>query len=133
MGQGSYARDILRRFCINGSKPMNTPNITNQKKIHNVDSDLLNPTSYHQLIESLMHLVNIRRNIYFTVNSLSQFMMEPRRVHWVATKHVSRYVYGTIDYGLVYIRCDGVRLISCKDSDWVGSVSGQKITFICCF
>jgi hypothetical protein len=55
-------------------------------------------------------------------------MMEPRRVHWVAAKHVLRYLQGTMDYGLDYVRCDGVRLIGCTDSDWAGSASDQKST-----
>ena len=57
-----------------------------------------------------MYLVNIRSNIYFAVNSLSQFMMESKRVHWVATKHVLRYLHGTVDYGLDYIQGDGVKV-----------------------
>jgi hypothetical protein len=29
-------------------------------------------------------------------------MVEPRGVHLIATKHVMRYLKGTIDYGLIY-------------------------------
>jgi len=60
-------------------------------------------------------------------------MMEPERVHWVVAKHVLRYLQGTVDYGLDYVRCDGVRLIGCTDSDWAGSASDQKSTSKCCF
>jgi hypothetical protein len=37
----------------------------------------------------------------FYVNTLSQFLVEPRRVHLVATKHVMRYLKGTLDFGLI--------------------------------
>jgi hypothetical protein len=47
---------------------------------------------YRQLIGSLMYLVNTRPDICFAVNQLSQFMMELTRVHWVAVKHVLRYL-----------------------------------------
>lgn len=56
---------------------MATPMVTNWKKLHDVDSELLNPTLYCQLIGSLMYVVNTRSNICFAVNSLSKFMMEP--------------------------------------------------------
>jgi hypothetical protein len=69
-------------------KPMATPMITNLKKVTTSDSELVDPTLYKQLIGSLMYLVNTRPDICFAVNTLSQFMVEPRQEHWVATKHV---------------------------------------------
>ena len=73
-------------------RPMSTPMITNRKKLHASETELVDPTLYRQLIGSLMYLVNTRPEICFAVNSLSQFMVEPRRVHWVATKHVLCYL-----------------------------------------
>lgn len=64
-----------------------------------------------------MYLVNTRPDLSFAVNTLSQFMVEPWRVHWTATKHVLRYVVGTVDYGLEYIRGVGVQLVGYSDSD----------------
>jgi hypothetical protein len=80
-----------------------------------------------------MYLVNTRPDICFAVNTLSQFMVELRRVHWVAAKHVLRYLCGTVDYGLDYLRGDGVRLVGYTDSDWAGCVSDRKSTSGCCF
>ena len=77
----------------------------------------MDPTLYHQIIGSLMYLVNSRLDLCFAVNTLSQCMVEPRRVHWVAAKHVLRYLAGTVDYGLDYRRPNGVRLIGFTDSD----------------
>jgi hypothetical protein len=133
LGQGRYVVDILRRFWMEDCRPMSTPMITNWKKLHSSESELVDPTLYRQLIGSLMYLVNTRPDLCFVVNSLSQFMVEPRRVHWVAAKHVLRYLKGTVDYGLNYERGDGVRLIGYTDSDWAGCVSDRKSTSGCCF
>jgi hypothetical protein len=54
------------------------------------------------MIGSLMYLMNTRPDICFVVNTLSQYLVEPRRVHLVAAKHVMRYLKGTLDYGLCY-------------------------------
>ena len=62
----------------------------------------------------------------FAVNTLSQFMMEPRRVHWTTTKHILRYLVGIVDYGLDYRRSGGVDLVGFTDSDWAGSASNQR-------
>ena len=50
-------------------------------------------------------------------------MCEPRKVHWVATKHILRYLQGTVEYGLDYRQGDGVRLASYTNSDWAGCAS----------
>jgi hypothetical protein len=50
-----------------------------------------------------MCLMNTRLDICFLVNTLSQYMEQPRKVHLVATKHVMRYLKGTLDYGLKYV------------------------------
>jgi hypothetical protein len=83
LGQGKYVCDILSRFQMGDSKPMTIPMITNWKKLHASKSQLVDSILYHQLIGSLMYLVNTGPNICFSINTLSQFMVKPRRVHWV--------------------------------------------------
>ena len=54
------------------------------------------------MIGSLMYLMNTRPYILFVVNTLSQFLTDPRNVHLIAIKHILRYLRGTINYGLKY-------------------------------
>ena len=49
-----------------------------------------------------MYLMNTRPDICFAVNTLSQFLTDPRHVHLIATKHILRYLRGIVDYGLKY-------------------------------
>ena len=107
--------------------------ITNWKKLHTSDSELVDPTLYRPLIGSLMYLVNTRPDICFVVNTMSQFMCEPRRVHWVGAKKNLQYLQGIVDYGLDYRQGDGVRLAGYTDSDWAGCASDRKSTSGCCF
>jgi hypothetical protein len=101
-------------------KPMSTPLVTNLRKIDAVDLETVDPTIYRQLIASLMYLVNTRPDISFAVNSLSRFMVDPRRVQWIAAKHVLHYLRGTVEYGLFYERSGGVRLAGFTNVDWAG-------------
>ena len=114
-------------------RPMSTPMVTNWKKLLASKRELVDSTLYRQLIGSLMYLVNSRPDLCFVVNILSQFMVDPRSVHWVAAKHVLRYLVGTVDYGLDYRRLYGVSLIGFTDSDWTASVVDWKSTFGCSF
>ena len=54
------------------------------------------------MIGSLMYLTNTRPNICFAMNTLSQFLTDLRNVHLITTKHILRYLSGTVDYGLKY-------------------------------
>lgn len=57
-------------------RPMSTLMITNLKKLNASESKLVDPTLYRQLIGSFINLVNTRSNNSFTVNTLSQLMVE---------------------------------------------------------
>jgi hypothetical protein len=91
--------------------------ITNWNKLNDSESQLVDPILYHQLISSLMYLVNTRPDIFFSVNTLSQFMVEPRRAHWVVVKHVLKYICGTMDYVMDYLRGDRFLLVGYINSN----------------
>jgi hypothetical protein len=59
-------------------KPMDAPMITNMSKVVTLDLELVDTRIYMKLIGSLMYLVNTRPYVCFVVNTLSQFMVEPR-------------------------------------------------------
>jgi hypothetical protein len=82
---------------------MATPMITNLKKLNTFELEKVHPTIYKQLIGCLMYLTNTMSDICFVANTLNQHMVDPRRVHWIATKHILRYLKGTIEYELQYI------------------------------
>jgi hypothetical protein len=133
LGQASTLQEILKRFHMQDCRPMATPLVTNWRKVDASRAERVDATLYRQLIGSLMYLVNTRPDICFAVNQLSQFMVEPTRVHWVAAKHVLRYLRGTTDYGLWYRQVDGVRLEGFTDADWAGSSTDRKSTSGCIF
>ena len=60
-------------------------------------------------------------------------MCEPRQTHWVAAKHVLRYLRGTVGYGLRYTADSDMQLVGYTDSGWAGSVEDRKSTSGCCF
>jgi hypothetical protein len=67
-----------------------------------------------------MYLVNTRSDICYAVSVLSQFMSQPRQLHYIVVKHVLRYLRGTVRYGLTYSSSIDMRLKGYDDSDWAG-------------
>jgi hypothetical protein len=83
---------------------------------------------YRQLIGSLMYMIHTSLDICYAVITMSQFMTEPRKRHWVAEKNILRYLRGTITYGLRYTSSGGLFLHGYADVDWVGSPVYRKST-----
>ena len=101
-GQGKYAIEILKRFGMMDSKAMAIAMASNLKLLSDASSYLVDATMHHQMIGSLMYLKNTRLDICFAVNTLSQYLTDPRSVHLTAAKHILRYLKGIVDYGLKY-------------------------------
>ena len=117
LDQGKYAVYILKKFRMLDCKAIATPMAFNLKLLSNASSESVDATMYRQMIGLLMYLTNMISNICFAVNTLIQFLMDPRHVHLVA-KHVLRYLKGTIEYGLKYDTNQKTNLYGYVDSDW---------------
>ena len=74
----------------------------NLKLLSDASLDLVDAMMYHHMIGSLMYLMNTRPDICFAMNTLSQFLTDPKHVHLIAAKHILRYLKCKIDYGLKY-------------------------------
>ena len=53
-------------------------------------------------------------------------MVDPKRVHWIAAKHVLRYLSGTMEYKLLYEQSGGVRQVGFIDVDWEECAEDRK-------
>eukprot|EP00253_Pinus_taeda_P031355 PITA_31355 len=134
LSQGKYVVKLLERFGMVDYKSVTTLMELNFKKLcRSVSRAYLgNPFECRQLIGALVFLVNSRPDICFAMNTLSQFMVEPHHIHWIAAKNLLRYLWGTTTYGLRYI-AENVRLHGYSDVAWAGNVVNRKSISGCCF
>jgi hypothetical protein len=114
LNQGKYAVEIMKRFDMLKCKSMYTPMETKLKLLVDTSSELVDATMYRQIIGSMIYLTNTRPDICF---ASSRYLVEPRRVHIIAAKHMMRYLKGTLDFGLCYTRDRDFRLYRYTDSD----------------
>ena len=74
----------------------------NLKLLSDASSETIDSMMYHYMIRSFMYLTKTRLDICFAMNTLSQFLTDPRHVHLIIANHILRYQKGTNDYGLKY-------------------------------
>ena len=115
---GDYVVEILNRFGMLECKSMATQMASNLNLLCHTSSNIVDVLEYIQMIGLLMYLTHTRPYICFAVNTLSQYMVEPRRIHLIVEKHVMRYLKGTLDYGLRYVSDQKISLQGYVDSDW---------------
>jgi hypothetical protein len=59
--------------------------------------------------------------------------VEPRHEHWIVAKKILKYLFGMLNYCLIYVSNSDIQLHGFTDSDWVGSAEGRKSTYGICF
>lgn len=124
LNQRQYIVSILERFGMLESKPVGTPLDKNVK--FSADLAPIDNVPYQELIGSLMYLsVSTRPDISFAVSFLSQFNNSHTTEQWSAAKRVLRYLKGTIDLCLTYVR-DNMHLVGYTDADWANNVEDRR-------
>ena len=105
---------------------MNTPMASNLKLLSVASPESVDATMYHQMICSLIYLMDTRLDTCFAMNTF-------RHVNLMVAKHDVRYLKGTVDYGLKCEANQKINLEGYVDSDWAGSAIDKKSTSGCCF
>jgi hypothetical protein len=80
-------------------------------------------------VGSLRNLAHTQPDLAFFVGYVSRFMQRPTTEHQQVVKRIIRYVVGTLDHDLYYLRCLGeAHLIGYSDSDHAGDIDTSKST-----
>ena len=73
---------------------------------------------YRSLVGNLMYLSVVSRpDICFAVYNLAQIVSNPGKEHWMALKHLFRYLTGSTILTLVYNRGRAFEIFGYSDSD----------------
>ena len=121
--------EILKRFRMMDCKAIVTPMASKMNFICDHTSERFDGTIYSYMIVSLIHLMKTIPNIFFVVNTWSQYMLELRHVQVIAENHVLRHLKGRIEYGLRYVRDQRIYLQGNIDSNWDGSATYRRALY----
>ncbi|KAF2287075.1 hypothetical protein GH714_038035 [Hevea brasiliensis] len=122
ISQRKYALEMLKRFNMDKCKSMAVPLVVNEKLSKEDAIEKADASMYRSLVGSLLYLTTLRTDLMYSTNLLSRFMHSPSQVHLATAKRVLRYLKGTIDYGIWFLKGRPVKLESYVDSDWAGKL-----------
>ena len=130
IGQSTYAKELLKRFKMEESKPVETPFDSGSKLEKAKEEDkLCNQGDYQSAVGSLLYLsTRTRPDIAFAVGYTARYCSKPTNIHWTAVKRIMRYLNGSLDLGLFYMDETTNTLVGYSDADWAGDIDDRKST-----
>ena len=125
--QERYARDVVKRFNMEGCKSVSTPLElgvqldSSQQPVNDEEKREMMNIPYRSAIGSLMYLATCTRpDLAAAVSELSKFNQNPGIAHWEGVKRVLRYLSDTVGEGLMYKRGAQVEVWGYSDSGHAG-------------
>ncbi|BBG92635.1 hypothetical protein Prudu_000428, partial [Prunus dulcis] len=111
--QKKYAMKVIEKFGLKDCKSVVTPLVASERLCKEDGSEAANENEYRQIVGSLLYLTATRPDII---------------KHMGTAKRVLRYIQGTLDFGIEFIKGKSATLIGYCDSDWAGSEDDRRST-----
>ncbi|GJS18121.1 putative ribonuclease H-like domain-containing protein [Tanacetum coccineum] len=123
-----YANEILKKFDLHKSDPVDTPMVERTKLDEDLSGIPVDQTKYRSMIGSLMYLTASRPDLVFAVCMCARYQSRPTKKHLEAVKRVFRYLQGTINMGLWYPKDTAMALTAYADADHAGCQDTRRST-----
>ena len=112
------------------AKAVKTPMNPSMKLSKATDSSkAVNIEKYQSAFGKLLYLATrTRPDIAFAICNVAKYTANPTDEHWMAVKHILRYLAGTVQYGLVYTKDNLIECCEYSDADWARDLDDRKST-----
>ena len=134
LSQVSYIDKILVRFNMENSKRGSLPfrhgiHLSKEQSPKTPEqNERMSRIPYASAVGSLMYaMLCTRPDICYAVGVVSRYQSDPGEEHWIAVKHILKYLRRTRDYMLVY-SSGSLETIGFTDSDFQGDIDSRKST-----
>nr|XP_034894181.1 uncharacterized mitochondrial protein AtMg00810-like [Populus alba] len=132
--QRKYTLDILEEAGLLGAKPAKVPMEPDLALTDTGSAALKDPTRYRHLVGKLIYLTISRPEITYSVNTLSQFMQEPKLHHLKTAHRLLHYLKAAPGQGLLFPLDSPLHLIGYCDADWASCpITRRSVTGYCTF
>ncbi|XP_019052803.1 PREDICTED: uncharacterized protein LOC109114514 [Nelumbo nucifera] len=118
LNQRKYLKGILEDTNMMDCRLSSFPMEQHHHLQPNTSPPIKDPTQYQRLVGRLLYLTITKPEISYSVNTLSQFMSDPRQAHLDAGMHILRYLRSSLDHGILLSSYSDFTIIAYCDSDW---------------
>lgn len=98
-------------------------------KATNIQEGMKTTVPYREAVGALLFLSLVSRlDISYSVGIVSRYLDKYDDQHWNAVKRIMRYLSHTKDVGIMYSKCDELKLIGFSDSDYAADIDTRRST-----
>ncbi|XP_070035800.1 uncharacterized mitochondrial protein AtMg00810-like [Nicotiana tomentosiformis] len=123
-----YVKELLKRFKMEDSKEIDTLIATATKLDIDEPDSSVDQKLYRGMIGSLLYLTSSRPDIVISVGLCARFQANPKESHLIVVKRILRYLKGTTDLCLWYLKGSNFNLVGYADADFAGFLVDRKST-----
>nr|GEW89504.1 putative reverse transcriptase, RNA-dependent DNA polymerase [Tanacetum cinerariifolium] len=117
INQSKYALGSLKKYGFNSCNPMDTPIVEKSKLDEDKEGKVVDLLHYLGMIGTLLYLIASRPDLKFVICMCARYQAQPTEKHLHAVKRIFRYLRGTVNRGLWYLKDSSIALTAFTDVD----------------
>ncbi|GJZ07217.1 retrovirus-related pol polyprotein from transposon TNT 1-94 [Tanacetum coccineum] len=128
INQSKYALESLKKYGFDSCDPVDTPMVEKSKLDEDKEGKAVDPSHYHGMIGTLLYLTASRPDLQFAICMCARYQARPTEKHLHAVKRIFRYLRGTVNQGLWYLKDSSIALTAFADADHAGCQDTRRST-----
>nr|GEZ95511.1 retrovirus-related Pol polyprotein from transposon TNT 1-94 [Tanacetum cinerariifolium] len=128
INQSKYALESLKKYGFESCDPVDTPMVEKSKLNEDREGKAVDPSHYLGMIGTLLYLTASRPDLQFAICMCARYQARPTEKHVHAVKRIFRYLRGTVNRGLWYLKDSSVALTAFADADHAGCQDTRRST-----
>nr|GEU78558.1 uncharacterized mitochondrial protein AtMg00810-like [Tanacetum cinerariifolium]GEV21204.1 uncharacterized mitochondrial protein AtMg00810-like [Tanacetum cinerariifolium] len=122
------APQSLKKYGMETCELADTPMVEKSKLDEDPQGKAVDSTRYRGMIDTIMYLTSSRPDLVFIVCMCPRYQAKPIEKHLHTVKRIFRYLKGTINMGMWYLKDSCIALTTFEDADHAGCQDTRKST-----
>ncbi|GJQ99481.1 retrovirus-related pol polyprotein from transposon TNT 1-94 [Tanacetum coccineum] len=128
LNQSKYALESFKKYGMESSNPMDTLMVEKSELDEDTKGKVVDPTHYRGMVGTLIYLTASRPDLTFAVCICARYQEKPTKKHLHAIKRIFKYLRGTVNRGLWYLKDSSIALIAYANADHAGCQDTRQST-----
>ncbi|GKA16282.1 retrovirus-related pol polyprotein from transposon TNT 1-94 [Tanacetum coccineum] len=121
-------KELLLKYGFDSCDPVDTPMVEKSKLDEDTEGKAVDPSHSRGMIGTLLYLTTSRPDLQFAICMCARYQARPTENHLHAVKRIFRYLRGTVNRGLWYLKDSSIALTTFADADHAGCQNTGRST-----